>query len=659
MTHLLRLFLAALFVAGLAVPAHAQDAKNTRVLTAPVLQPQGDLAYLQALQAQAAQRRLAERPEWHDLLHYRRQPLTRQLRSLADDADFFNAALGKTDPAAELAATLAAMFDPAPNRSGQQAARCRFPARWLWLREQLAIDGARLPTVDCTAWRSWRESLHTRSVSLVFPAAYVNSPASMYGHTFLRLDPDEAAADQPLLSYTISYAAEGTEADGMMFALRGLLGLYPGIVTNAPYYMRIRDYTHLENRDIWEYKLALTPAEIDRLLAHAWELGHTLFDYYFFDENCSYQLLSLLDVARPGLNLSSHFTWWTIPVDTVRETVAQAGLVLSHRYRPSNSSELAYRAAQLNEDQVQQALAWSKGAPLPAELKGDALDTVRTLELAERAAVWRASRGDYDDDALAKVRTPLLAARARLPAAPALVVPTPAVAPEQGHRTARLDLLAGQRDGQAYWKLAVRPSYHDVTDPEAGYQRGAQIQLGSLALSQQAGRGLRLDHFTPVDILSISPQSAVGGGPSWKVRGGVTRAWGLPSGDAPLAWGLNGGPGKAWELGSADRSGRHHALAYAFMDNQLWRDASHAGTPWRLGSGLQAGVLLDLGAAWRVQLDATERRFLGRGGREQGLLVHQRYQLNADSNLVLRCEWHRRDSLAPQHGCEAGWQHYW
>ena len=60
----------------------------------------------------------------------------------------------------------------------------------------------------------------------------------------------------------------------------------------------------LENRDVWEYELNLEPHEIERLLAHTWELGFTRFDYYFFDENCSYHLLSLLDVARPGVELT-------------------------------------------------------------------------------------------------------------------------------------------------------------------------------------------------------------------------------------------------------------------------------------------------------------------------------------------------------------------
>jgi hypothetical protein len=35
------------------------------------------------------------------------------------------------------------------------------------------------------------------------------------------------------------------------------------------------------------------------LLMHAWELGNASFDYFFFKENCSYHLLSLLEYADP------------------------------------------------------------------------------------------------------------------------------------------------------------------------------------------------------------------------------------------------------------------------------------------------------------------------------------------------------------------------
>ena len=71
-----------------------------------------------------------------------------------------------------------------------------------------------------------------------------------------------------------------------------------------PYYRKVREYNDIESRDIWEYKLKLSEEEVSRVLLHLWEMQRAEFDYYFLDENCSYQLLSLLDVAREDLHLT-------------------------------------------------------------------------------------------------------------------------------------------------------------------------------------------------------------------------------------------------------------------------------------------------------------------------------------------------------------------
>jgi len=66
----------------------------------------------------------------------------------------------------------------------------------------------------------------------------------------------------------------------------------------------VKEYGDFENRDIWEYRLQLTAAQTERLLMHVWELKESYFDYFFFTENCAYQLLPLLEVANPELHLT-------------------------------------------------------------------------------------------------------------------------------------------------------------------------------------------------------------------------------------------------------------------------------------------------------------------------------------------------------------------
>jgi hypothetical protein len=89
-----------------------------------------------------------------------------------------------------------------------------------------------------------------------------------------------------------------------------------------------------------------------------WELKQIQFDYFFFDENCSYRLLELLQVARPSLDLTSQFPLTAIPTDTVK-AVKQSGLVASETYRPSRERELLARAEPLDHNEKRQVLAAS------------------------------------------------------------------------------------------------------------------------------------------------------------------------------------------------------------------------------------------------------------------------------------------------------------
>ncbi|RZI89094.1 MAG: DUF4105 domain-containing protein, partial [Pseudomonas sp.] len=247
---------------------------------------------------------LAATPYWIALGHYETGKLG-GWRSYVDDAKFFLAEDGGHHPDRELAATVQALYAPAS--LGDKHAQCVYPARTRWLREQLDLQD--LPQPDCAEFRQWYQSVDPHSAVLIFPAAYLNSPSSMFGHTLLRIDQAKTRDDDTtLLSYAINFGAyiEGSD-NSILYAWKGLAGGYPGLFALMPYQEKLSEYRSLENRDLWEYQLDLTPTETGRMVEHVWELKQVQFDYFFFDENCSYRLLELLQVARPGLDLTSQF----------------------------------------------------------------------------------------------------------------------------------------------------------------------------------------------------------------------------------------------------------------------------------------------------------------------------------------------------------------
>ncbi|MHB8730057.1 MAG: Lnb N-terminal periplasmic domain-containing protein [Sulfuricaulis sp.] len=594
-----------------------------------------DNAYLQELVAQARAKHLAQRPEWLNLLHFKPYVYRPGWRSLADDPDFFNAPNGKHDAQAELEATLASFFSNIQETDKVQNPQCRFIARYHWLKGELHFDPARLPEQPCKRFYQWRASLDPHEITLVFPAAYLNNPASMYGHTLLRVDGKDQNEHTRLLAYSISYAAGTNETSGLVFAVKGLFGGYPGIFSITPYYIKVREYSDIENRDVWEYRLTLTPVEIDRLLMHTWELGPTRFDYYFFDENCAYHLLSLLEVARPGLELTDQFRWWAIPSDTVRAVAETPGLVKQVIYRPATATVIRWRLRALDpaERRVAKDLAEQKITPSDERVRAlPTVDQARVLELGYDYADYEKATGRGQAADPEHMRD-LLLARSRLDVPSQRPdVPEPAVRPDQGHKTSRMALGVGRHDGRTYEEFRLRPTYHDLMDDDGGYTRGAQIEFFDMAFRHYRGEdGLRLEHFTPLDIVSLTPRDEFFHPVSWKINIGWTRQH-FAANDEPLVFRMNGGPGLAYNMpGSHDG----HSIYYGYFEASLdvGQRYDHA---YALGAGPSIGWITDLSDRWRVNLYARALRYgIGGAHDSRALVLEQRYSLTRQSALRL------------------------
>ena len=220
------------------------------VLVAPFLAVAND-DYLSELTARSQALHLHERREWNRLLHYTKNLILPGVHGLADAPRFYLAADGKTNPQAELEATLASFFSGIQETDEVQNPQCQFIARFAWLDEQLHFDPARMPRQPCKRFHAWHDALNPGGVTLIFPAAYINNPSSMYGHTLLRIDGKDQNEKTRLLAYAINYAANTNETNGIAFAVNGLFGGYPGAFSIMPYYLKVREYNDLENRDIW------------------------------------------------------------------------------------------------------------------------------------------------------------------------------------------------------------------------------------------------------------------------------------------------------------------------------------------------------------------------------------------------------------------------
>lgn len=586
---------------------------------------------------------LAEDPYWLTLLHYKKG--WTGSRSLVDDPGFFLSPEGKRNPAAEMEEMLRAVFLPVENETKHAA--CRFIARFEWLKEKLDIDPATLPMAECPRFNKMAGEIQPESVSLIFPAAHINSPASMFGHTLLTID---TAHKSRLLAYAINYTAVTTDTFGPLFAVKGIFGFYPGYFSMMPYYEKLQEYSDIEQRDIWEYRLNLQEGEILRLLRHAYEMDQIYADYYFFDENCSYTLLFLLDVARPGLQLTDQCSPWVIPLDTVR-IVQDNGLVTAATFRPSRAGKVRHLASLLPEPERVTARDAALGSTPPSRILG--LDIPREgkiimTDLAGEYLQYRYTKKDIPNDIFNERFLEILKTRSLLGATLKIgqEVPEPP-RPDKGHLSNRFSFGGGIREGDSFGELRIRPAYHELSDSDEGYVEGSQIIFTGVGFRYYfESERFKLQSLDLIDIISISPRDDFFSPLSWKVRTGLSQKLGTDGSDH-LVYDLTAGGGLSWKSSLA-------GLFYVFAEAEA--DLSEqSGEHWAAGAGGSAGLIRSIGSSWKIHFSGRDLYYaLGNGHNFLTLSFQTDYSLTADSSISANVRWTKVSGISDAEGTLSG-----
>lgn len=527
---------------------------------------------------------LAHTSAWLNLVHY--QKTLTGFKSEADGAGFFLARDGRSHPQAELAATIKALQDTTQTYGRIKApAACVFPARKLFLEKH----GHTFPAVACPDYEGWRKGLPVTKISLVFATAYPNNPASMFGHTFLRLNgPGEGKA---LLDYVVNFAATTGEAGGVEFALFGVFGGYEGHYSLAPYFIKVNEYNHGEARDLWEYPVTLAPAAIDLLLAHLWELeASTHFDYYFFDENCSWQIMRLLEAADPTWKLTERTPFYIIPGDTVK-VLQREGKLGVPVFRPS------LRKTWLARPEPQTATEKMDGE-------------LQRFRLNERLE----GLSETDKEAYHQ----LLTQRAKDPTPPAEVFVAPASnRPDQGHGLRRLALTQG--DG--FRRGELRLAQHDLLDNDQGHERWSQLDVLRMSADEKDGR-VFLREVTLADVVSLHPWDKLGWRPSWYLKFGAENLC-----EKCITGAFHGGLGTSWRfqnervvlgLFAATRAYAYHLTSAAGarglvgLAGERWKILSTVERLWGISEGdfpwqMDVAGSWSFNSYWALRLFTTQR----------------------------------------------------
>ena len=432
---------------------------------------------------------------WRLLLHYGKG------ESTIDDPNFFLHPEGKRKPLEELSATVESL-------KKNPELRCRFPARAYFLERYMGVE---LPRVDCPELEKFLSQLKGSHLSIVFADSHINSPASMFGHTFLRIYEKEGA----LYSFIANYAAKVDDSNALLYAFKGLFGYYPGVYSVAPFYAKIREYSGIEGRDLWEYELDISEENLKLLKLHLWELKDTYVYYYFFHENCSTEVFYLLNFTEPQDRLRLK-TPWTVPVDTVK-TLVERGRVKKISYEPSLLTKLKARQKYLSEEDIDLIRGWVRGKrELPKGRSGHfyefASDYIRFLYYGKSL-----DRKTYRKKFLESLRL-----RSRVRERERLSFDREP--PHLSHGSQRFYLAYGVEEENPFIETGYRPVYHDLLDRPEGYKKNAEIIFSEVSLRffPKENRAL-LNRWSMIKITSLEPILSFYRPMSWKVDFGVYR----------------------------------------------------------------------------------------------------------------------------------------
>ena len=479
---------------------------------------------------------------------------------------FYLDSFGRTDPRRELAATIRDILDSqdlSPYAHDTTPVRMhpliKFRARLRFLEESLGIRPEDLPAEDDSRWLRWRDGIRPNHVVLVYASSYMGNPASLFGHALLRFDADDREGSRVVLNYGVAYGAAMPPGDPW-YAVKGLLGLYPGYYSIAPYYLSLQKYEYLESRDLWEYPLLPGQHGGPGPPGACLEEGSCRSRYLFFNGNCSNRLLDLLDAIRPGSHLADELGFPAFPLEVVR-LLQLHGLAGPPVWRPSILSVFRSRRNSLDPVALARMRALVRGdTTLPETMSSqkDSVDVSRSQDAALDFLNWKIRDVDGNDRPrwLDRERR-ILAQRVRFPAAAPFEPPLPASVPEDAHRSWRAEVLSGEGGSGPWVGAGVRVAFHSLDDRPTGIPDGADVEAlaADVRMPTEDPRGWTLRRFDAGNVLAAAPFDRDVPKPAWSLRFGL-----LPldmAGQRTVPAGLASGIG----LCLGDRAARIWALA--------------------------------------------------------------------------------------------------
>jgi hypothetical protein len=448
------------------------------------------------------------------LLHYKPLFFKKGFKSSATEKFFFVHPKGHQNPSLEIEASLEAIRSNRPVGRMKKHFACSFPARYQILKEMEPT--LKSNPIECPELTNWLEAFGATNSYIVYSSAYPSNPASMFGHTFLRFDrlvDKKSNTTSDLRGYSISFMATIDPSDNPIeYTFRGLAGGYDGHINIKPYYMNVGIYNNAESRDLWEYEINLNKDEMTFLLKHVWEImQNTGFSYYFFDENCSWMILKILEAVRPHIEFHSANDLFVLPQETLKDIALHFNSPKPKRRESLGSKiERKYRDLSMRKQELfSKAL---KSNEVLENINSYSLLDLLALEWKYRNYKAKTHLSDREKNLFMTTYRKL----AKTSKSEKKELNRPIIKdnhPIKAHNIHNMRAVLGNE----WHKLTVRYGIHDIHDPPTGYAPNALITAFQADLAYREDK-IELDQLMVIDITSLENFYLYYPKISWKIR---------------------------------------------------------------------------------------------------------------------------------------------
>ena len=172
--------------------------------------------------------------------------------------------------------------------------KCLWPSKAFMLAHMLGVN---IEFDSCKKLSDYIKATSNTSIFIGYVSPNVRTPMSYFGHNFIVFSKDLSP-----FSRTVSFSA--IIPDNITFfqlMVKGAIGDLQGRFSFNPFYRLLEQYLSVEQRNVSMYKIRFNEYENVLFRLQLYELYYTTFNYDFFSQNCSSELLQAIMSVKPEI----------------------------------------------------------------------------------------------------------------------------------------------------------------------------------------------------------------------------------------------------------------------------------------------------------------------------------------------------------------------